>query len=119
VEYFPDPLVTITVNAAREIADAGVVGASSYVSNSVGLGVDYEFRRNVVIGLGVAYDRDEYDGIARDDDRFNALAKVDYAVNRTAAVFVQYDFQNQESSGVSAGRDYEINRVLVGLRLRR
>ena len=50
---------------------------------------------------------------------FNALAKVDYAVNRVAALFVQYDFQRQDSFGVSAGRDYDVNRVTVGLRLRR
>lgn len=119
IEYFPDPLVTVTLNAAREIGDAGVIGASSYVSNAVGLGVDYEFRRNIVIGLGASYDRDEYDGIDRDDDRLNTLARADYAVNRMAALFVQYDFQKQDSSGSSAGRDYDVNRVMVGLRLRR
>ena len=119
IEYFPDPLVTITLNASREIADAGVIGASSYVSNSVGAVLDYEFRRNVIAGVGVAYDRDEYDGVDRDDDRFDAFAKVDFAMNRAAALFLQYDFQNQDSAGASAGRDYEVNRVTFGLRLRR
>lgn len=119
VEWFPDELVTFNVDASREVDDAGAVGAYSYVANNVTVGVDYEYRRNLVLGLSSDYSEDEYNGIDRTDDRWDVVAKADYLVNRGVSLFVEGGHYVQSSTGAQAGREYEINRAVIGVRLRR
>lgn len=119
VEWFPDELVTVSFGASREVADAGAFGASSYIANNASFAIDYEWRRNVVFGLNVGYSFDEYEGIDREDSRLSTEVRADYLVNRNAAVFAQLGHYEQESEGLQFGRDYDINRVVLGIRLRR
>ncbi|MGD9965196.1 MAG: outer membrane beta-barrel protein [Hyphomonadaceae bacterium] len=119
VEWFPDELVTVSFGASREVADAGAFGASSYVANNASFAIDYEWRRNVVLGFNVGYSFDEYEGIDREDSRLATEFSADYLVDRGTAIFAQLGHYEQESDGLQFGRDYDINRVVVGIRLRR
>lgn len=119
LEWFPDELVTVNVGASREVADAGAVGAASYVANNAHFGVDYEWRRNVVLGANVAYSMDDYNGIDREDTRLSAELSADYLVNRGVALFAEAGHYEQDSEGLDLGREYDTNRVMVGIRLRR
>lgn len=119
IEWFPDELVTVTFGAAREVADAGAFGASSYVSNNATFAIDYEWRRNVVFGMRADYSVDDYNGIDREDRRWDAVATGDYLIDRNAALFFELGHYEQESDGAQFGRDYDIDRVVVGIKLRR
>jgi hypothetical protein len=119
IEWYPDELVTVHAGATREISDPGVGNAVSYVGNSVQAGVVYEFRRNVVLGAQVDYSYDEYEGIQRDDDRFQVQAQLDFAVDRVVSLYDNASHFEQRSSGTSAGRDFQDNRLQVGIRFRR
>jgi len=119
IEWFPDELVTVTLGAAREVDDAGAVGAASYVANDASLSVDYEWRRNIVFGVQTDYSKDDYRGIDRTDNRWDAVLKADYLMNRGISLFFEAGHYDQRSSGLAQGRDYEINRALIGVRLRR
>lgn len=118
-EWYPDELVTVSFGAAREIADAGAVGAASYIANNVSFGIDYEMRRNVIIGLELDYSFDDYSGIDREDTRGAAVFKVDYLVNRGMALFGEVGRYEQSSEGLQLGREYDIDRAVIGVRLRR
>jgi hypothetical protein len=42
----------------------------------------------------------------------------DYLLNRRVALRARYNFDESQSDGALAGRDYEVNRVSLGLSLR-
>jgi hypothetical protein len=119
VKWFPDELITVSFGASREVDDAGAFGATSYIANNASFAIDYEWRRDTVFGLSANYSKDDYQGIDRTDDVWNASLRVDHLVNRGVALFAEAGHYEQTSSGVEAGRDYEINRALIGIRLRR
>lgn len=119
LEWFPDELITVSLGAERSVRDAGAVGASSYISNDVSVGVDYEWRRNVILGASVGYSLDDYQGVDREDERWASEFSVDYLVNRGAALFIEAGHYEQSSDGLFQGREYTINRALIGIRLRR
>jgi hypothetical protein len=119
VEWFPDDLVTVTFAASREVADAGAFGASSYIANNASFSIDYEWRRNIIFGLRSDYSFDDYSGIDREDTRWGAVFTGDYLMNRGAALFFEVGHYEQSSSGLQLGREYDINRAVLGIKLRR
>jgi hypothetical protein len=119
LNWQPDELVTVRLAGERAVRDAGVASGVSYVANDVSLGVDYAIRRNITIGAEARYSRDDYNDIDRDDKRTSYDAHIDYALNRTAAVFISAGHDQQDSSGLNAGRNFEVNRAEIGIKLRR
>jgi hypothetical protein len=119
LEWYPDELLTVSFGASRAVDDAGVADATSYIANDASLGIDYEFRRNVILGVRYDYSVDEYEGIDREDTRWGGSFEIDYAVNRGVSFFVEAGHYEQTSEGLQAGREYVINRGLIGLKLRR
>jgi hypothetical protein len=119
LEWYPDELVTVSFAAGRSIDDAGVSGAASYVANDASVGLDYEFRRNIILGVRYDYSVDEYESIDREDTRWNAEFSIDYAMNSGVSLFAEAGHYEQTSEGLQLGRDYVINRGLIGIKLRR
>jgi|CXWL01.1.fsa_nt_gi hypothetical protein len=119
LEWYPDELVTVSLGASREVADAGAFGASSYVANNATFAIDYEWRRNVVFGFTTGYSLDDYNGIDREDTRSSVEVRADYLINRGAALFAEAGHYAQTSDGLQFGREYDINRVVIGIKLRR
>ncbi|MBP6689809.1 MAG: outer membrane beta-barrel protein, partial [Hyphomonadaceae bacterium] len=119
LEWYPDELVTVSFGVSREVADAGAFGASSYVANNATFAIDYEWRRNVVFGFTTGYSLDDYNGIDREDTRSSAEVRADYLINRGAALFAEAGHYTQTSEGLQFGREYDINRVVIGIKLRR
>lgn len=119
LEWYITRLTTLTFNAHRNAED--VVGGNSllpYVENQFGARVDHELLRNVIVGGGFASGRREYDAVDREDEFFYGNIGVDYLLNRRVAVFARYQYDQVDSSGVDAYRDYEQNKFSLGLSLR-
>jgi hypothetical protein len=119
VEWFPDELVTITLGAQRTIQDSRTVDAGTFVGTDANLSVDYEVRRDLVLGLSAGYSSDEYNEIDRDDTRWDVYAAAEYELNRTVSVTFSAGHIEQSSDGADAGRNYDANVGLIGIRLRR
>lgn len=119
VELFPDELVTVSLNAERETADANVGDAGSRVRTGGSATLDYELRRNIILSCSALFSRENFTGIDRRDERWTARASMDYRVNRVVSLGVSYERQGQTSQGLEAGRSFDINRLLAGVRLRR
>ncbi len=119
VEWYPDELVTVSFGASREVADAGAFGASSYVANNASFAIDYEWRRNIIFGVEAGYSQDDYNGIDRQDERWSTEVRADYLINRGAALFFEAGHYSQSSDGLQFGREYDINRAVIGIKLRR
>jgi hypothetical protein len=117
LEWFPTQLVTVTLTGARTVEDAGVIGASGYLSTNVGGQVDYELMRNVIITGRAGYGDDDYKGIDRNDKRSTAGLAATYLMNRSMGLTVSYDYSKQKSKGVDSGNDFKVNRIGATLTL--
>ncbi len=119
LQWFPDELVTLTFGLSRQIIDARDADATGVVSDSADAHIDYELRRNIILGIGASYARDEYTAIDRDDERWSAMASIDYQLNRAVALFTQYGHYGLTSDGLQSGREYDFNVTSIGIRLQR
>ncbi|MBL8552337.1 MAG: outer membrane beta-barrel protein [Hyphomonadaceae bacterium] len=119
VRWQPDALVGVTFEADREIQAGGAVASISNTVTQLDFGLDYAFRRNVEVGLGVKYRIDDYTGIDREDDRWGYDASVAYYFNRGFGLFTTVGHDKQSTSGVNFGREFDVTYAEVGIRLRR
>ncbi|MGN6571542.1 MAG: outer membrane beta-barrel protein [Pseudolabrys sp.] len=101
------PLRTVDVKLkAEEIATEAVETVASGVrAQSVMLGLDYEFRRNVVLSTFAGYENDKFFGQDRRDDVYSATASLQYLLNRYGTVALNYKYVNRNSSLPSAVYD--------------
>jgi hypothetical protein len=119
IEWFPDELMTVTLGFERAIGDSRDTDAATFVGSAVSLSVDYEFRRNLNLGLQGTFADDEYNEIDRDDTRWSVYGTAEYEVNRSVSLTFTAGHTEQSSDGVDAGRNYDANVGLIGIRLRR
>lgn len=118
IEYMPTQLTTLTLNASRQAqeTDLGLVGSA--VATNVGVQVDHELRRNVILTGRVASGDYDFRGFDRKDKRLEAGAGVTYLVNRRASVSANYSYTDGQSEGLFRDRDFTVNRFSIGLQLK-
>ena len=114
VDWFVTPLTTIRIDAASTVEETVAAGASGFLDQSVGLGIDHELMRNVIIGARASYANQDYEGIARSDDVIRAGLGVDYLLNRNFSVGLGYDYTDRDSNVL--GLDYTRNEIGLTLR---
>lgn len=114
VDWFVTPLTTVRFEAGSAIEETIAAGASGYTDNSVGVRIDHELMRNVIVGGAVNFANQDYEGIARDDDVTRAGLSVDYLLNRNFSLRLGYDYADRDSS--VAGLDYSRNEVGLTLK---
>ena len=114
VDWFVTPLTTIRIDAASTVEETVAAGASGFLDQSVGLGIDHELMRNVIIGARASYANQDYEGIARSDDVIRAGLGVDYLLNRNFSVGLGYDYTDRDSNVPGLG----YTRNEIGLTLK-
>lgn len=117
VEWFPSELTTFTATASRTVEDAAVPNSPGFVSSNVGLVLDHELLRNVLISAQLSAGRDEYEGIDREDERVNAGVSATYLLNRNVGLTAAYSYADTKSSGADVGAEFTVNRVSATLTL--
>ncbi len=107
----PTRLTTLRLDGGGgfEPSDVG----SSNLESKIGLRVDHELRRNVLIGSEVTYTRDDFQDTDRTDNRFDLGPDITYLINRYLSVGAGYTFTTRTSDD----EDREFNRHLVSVRL--
>lgn len=118
IEWLPDPLITVSLGAERGVRDANVPGAAAYIGNDLSLAVDYEFRRNIILGASLQGGVNDYRGLDREDDYVRIGASADYLINRSVSAFASVS-RDRVTSNDDLGREYDLDRFMAGLRLRR
>lgn len=114
-------LTTVTGTISREIREATtqdpVSGnfASGRFFSTVGVAVDHELRRNVLLGANASASQDDFEGIDRTDNIFRAGLNAKYLINRYANVGGEYRLRVRESD--AAGADFTENQFLLSLRV--
>ncbi|MGB5948807.1 MAG: outer membrane beta-barrel protein [Parvibaculum sp.] len=114
VNWYVTPLSTVRFNAASTIEESDLGGSSGYLRQVVGVGLDHELLRNVILRGDLSYENDDYKGTPRKDDYYGGGVGVSYLLNRFVAMGLDYDYTKRDSN--AAGADYSRNRVMFTIR---
>jgi hypothetical protein len=115
LEWLPSQLDTIRLNASRGVQETTIPGASSYTNSHIGLGIDHELLRNVILSADGMYDRDEYNDLTRADDIWSIGASAIYLMNRNMQFNLGYVFSRRTSNAGVLQYDNNVFRIgIVG-----
>lgn len=67
LDWYATPVATFHLSASRVLSDTTIPGASLSNDQSLGAGVDYEIRRNLIARVNATYLESEFVGASRDD----------------------------------------------------
>jgi len=115
IEYFPSQLLTLTVDAARQVNPTGLIGAAGALHTDFGAQADYELLRNLILTARAQRLRDNYRGIDRVDSIWSASLGANYLLNRRVGLNLIYNYYNRKSEGRARGTDFAVNRVQLGV----
>jgi hypothetical protein len=115
VEYFPTRLTTIVFEASRTLQDAGNPLAPSYRRTRVGLRIDHELYRYVIVSGFADYETDQFQLPSRTERRPHAGLSGQYLIDRHATVFARYDHLRVTTRPADIGRRLTDNAISVGV----
>lgn len=96
--WSPSRLIDVYFNAEQIVTVVSDTTASGVLANALQLGVDYEFRPNIVLSTALAYEKDRFQGQPREDNVYAFDARVKYELNRIASVSLRYRFTRRDSN---------------------
>ena len=102
-------LTTVTASGGGDFRPTTQDDAEANFRSTVGLGVEHELLRNVILAANVGYTRDDFSGIDRTDNTISAGGGVNYLINRNFSVGAGYNYTTRSSDE----DDEEFNRNLV------
>jgi hypothetical protein len=117
-------LTSVSANIDRRVQDSNTFALAAsgapvispgYLRTDVGLTVDHELLRNVLLTGRVGYQNDDYEKIDRTDDRIDVGAGIRYSFTRNFYLGGSYTYSHRSSDGASAGGDFSRNLFLVRL----
>lgn len=115
LSWFVTPLTTVTVTGTRDMQDSGY--ESPYLNSAYSARVDHELLRNVILTAGVRTATLDFEEIDREDDALTYDVGARYLMNRRVSFDAAYVRTEVDSSGVSAHRSFEENRLRFGVRV--
>jgi hypothetical protein len=118
LQMFPTQLTTITLTGQRRVNDAGLPNSSGYLETSVGLQVDHELLRALVLGAYGRSERNSFNDIDRQDRRVGAGVSADYRANRFLSFRLTFDHLDLRSNGSDRYKSYRSNRLAISAGVR-
>ena len=94
----PTRSVDVKFKADSIIGQAVDTDATGIRADAVQLGIDYEFRRNVVASLTASYEKDRFVGQFRQDKVYAILSEVKYLLNRHWSISARHQYTNRDSN---------------------
>lgn len=107
-------LTTVTGTVDREVTNTTSAGAAGALSTTVGVQVDHELLRNLIISLNLSGNEYDYEGIDRTDYNIVGGVAADYLINRNFFVGALFEHRDRLSDGDAQSNDYSVN--LIGVR---
>jgi hypothetical protein len=114
LEYYPTRLTSVRFDASRTIQDAGNPLAPSYRRTRVGVRVDHELFRQVLLTAVADYESARFQLPFRTERRPHAALSGQYLVNRHLTLFARYDHLRATSRPALISRRFTDNIVSVG-----
>ena len=115
VDWNVTPLTTVNGFVQRKVEESVIDGASGALATTVGLGVDHELLRNLILSADLSLTSSDYEGITREDDVLGVGFGGTYLVNRN--LHADFGYRHQSRDSTTAGADYDSNVVHLTVRL--
>ena len=112
-------LDTLQLNAVRTVNDLSqsVFGpgftATGYLHSFVGLSLDHELLRNLLLNGNVAYINDAFKGVNRTDSGVDLGIGAKFLVRRELYLGATYTYAHRDSSGSFAGQSFNQNIIML------
>lgn len=96
--WSPSRLIDVHFNAEQVVTEASDTSATGILANAVQLGVDYEFRPNVVWSTAAIFEKDNFKGQPREDKVYALDSRIRYSLNNVTSLSFQYRFTRRDSN---------------------
>lgn len=101
--WYATPLMTFHLNAARRFTDTTITGASVSDDQSLGLSLDYELLRDLILQARLDAVDSRFVGTPRRDKLFDAGLTAKYLINRYMSANAGYTWQRRTSTEPGQG----------------
>jgi hypothetical protein len=114
-------LDTLQLNALRSVQDtsqsvfSGGVTSPGYLHSQVGLSLDHELLRNLLLNGKIDYINDDFKGANRTDDGFDATVGAKFLLRREIYLGASYTYSHRDSHGAQAGQGFSQNILMLRL----
>lgn len=93
----PTRLLDVHLKAEQIVTETSVTSSTGVLANAFQLGLDYEFRRNVIISLAGGYENDRFFGQTRKDTVMTSDARIKYLMNRYGSISIFHRYTDRNS----------------------
>lgn len=111
--WIPTALTTVILDIENQIIDSPDTSSSGYTSTGVGVTVDHELLRNLILSAGGGFRYDDFEGIDRIDKFYSGTVGADYLMNRYLTLGARYRYERRDSD--LSNNDYSRNLVTLSL----
>jgi hypothetical protein len=119
LRWSPTRLLTVNADATRTIQRSPLIGVAGVRQQDFTLSADYELRRNMLVHPSFGYLIADFKGIGRTDHYLNGSMKLTWLLSdRFVATAEAARGRARPSTGGAGGRQYDQNRVSIGLTAR-
>lgn len=113
--WSPTRTIDVKFKAESIVTQSSDTTSIGIRADALQIGVDYEFRRNVVISLAGIYEKDRFFGQTRVDNNYISLAEIKYLLNRHWSISLRHRYTNRTSNFADAVYDkHEIGLYVTG-----
>ena len=116
VFWEPTTLILVAITGGRDVGVSAEGGKSLTVTSDLGVRVDYELLRNLILTGRFGYQFTDYLGSSRRDELWKAEFLAEYLMSRTWSLVSSYAFTDFDST--TADLDYSKHVVSLGVRAR-
>lgn len=109
-----NPLTSVTATLSRTVQETVQAASSSYIATVAEVGVDYELRRNILVGMTGMFANNDYQGISRDDDVWRIGLNGKYLINRNFYAGARIGYADRDSNTVGNSYDQFTAGAFVG-----
>lgn len=111
-------VTSVSMFTNRKFEDTTLANSSGYSATQVGIALDHEIMKNLVVHLELSAQNNDYEKIERNDDLFQVNVEAEYAINRRSKLVLQNRWRSRDSNEDSiANGDYDNNAVSLQLQL--
>jgi len=124
LKWRPTALTTVLANFSHDISETTQIGVSGSLVSSIGLNVEHELLRNVILKAGGRTSQSEYQGFDpttailqnrqnRQDEIYGGNVGVKYLINRSLVTDLSYRYESRDVNYQFS--NYEINEIRLNL----
>jgi len=113
VEWNPTGLTTISLDFETRIDETNYATASGVEVDRLGLTLDHELLRNVIVSLGMRSENEQYILSPREDDIFTWFAKGTVYMNRHVRISLELESIDRDSSVASRGFSESVAQIVL------